>query len=194
MSAAPRSSYSSAAIAFHWVIALLLVGNFIGGLWMGGLLDSPDPATKRLGFTVIQLHKSIGLTVLVLSLLRLLLRLTTDRPPLPDHMTATEQLLAKLTHWGFYAVMILVPFTGWVMVSASPLNFPTLWFGLFEWPHLPIATSKATSGAAGEAHEIIAYLGAGLFVLHVLAALKHHYFDRDDVLARMLPLVRRRPS
>jgi cytochrome b561 len=194
VSAAPRSSYSSAAIAFHWVIALLLVGNFIGGLWMGGLLDSPDPATKRLGFTVIQLHKSIGLTVLVLSLLRLLLRLTTDRPPLPDHMTATEQLLAKLTHWGFYAVMILVPFTGWVMVSASPLNFPTLWFGLFEWPHLPIATSKATSGAAGEAHEIIAYLGAGLFVLHVLAALKHHYFDRDDVLARMLPLVRRRPS
>jgi cytochrome b561 len=194
VSAAPRSSYSSAAIAFHWLIALLLVGNFIGGLWMGGLLDSPDPATKRLGFTVIQLHKSIGLTVLVLSLLRLLLRLTTDRPPLPDHMTATEQLLAKLTHWGFYAVMILVPFTGWVMVSASPLNFPTLWFGLFEWPHLPIATSKATSGAAGEAHEIIAYLGAGLFVLHVLAALKHHYFDRDDVLARMLPLVRRRPS
>jgi cytochrome b561 len=99
-----------------------------------------------------------------------------------------------LTHWGFYAIMILVPLTGWIMVSASTLGFPTMWFGLFEWPHLPIATSRETSGAAGEAHEIIAFIGAGLFVLHVGAALKHHWFDRDDVLARMLPLLKRRPA
>ncbi len=189
---AERSGYSRAAITFHWLIAALLIGNFAGGLLMGDLLDSADPAQKRLGFQVIQLHKSTGLTILVLSLMRLVLRLTTDRPALPGHMTPTERALAHLSHWGFYGVMILVPLTGWIMVSASPLGFPTIWFGLFEWPHLPIETSKAVSGSANEAHELLAYAGAGLLALHVAGALKHHYFDRDDVLARMLPFVRPR--
>lgn len=190
---AARSSYSRAAITLHWLIALLLIGNFLGGVFMGDLLaPSATPEQKQLGFKIIQFHKSMGLTILVLSLLRLATRLVSTPPPLPAHMTSTERLLAKATHWAFYAVMILVPLTGWVMVSASPLGFPTLWFGLFEWPHLPIETSKATSDAASEAHEIIAFAGAGLLLLHVAAALKHHYMDRDDVLARMLPMVRRR--
>lgn len=190
---AARSSYSRAAITLHWLIALLLIGNFLGGVFMGDLLaPSATPEQKQLGFKIIQFHKSMGLTILVLSLLRLATRLVSSPPPLPAHMTLTERLLAKATHWAFYAVMILVPLTGWVMVSASPLGFPTLWFGLFEWPHLPIETSKATSDAASEAHEIIAFAGAGLLLLHVAAALKHHYMDRDDVLARMLPMVRRR--
>lgn len=106
-------------------------------------------------------------------------------------MTPLERLLAKATHVGFYAVMILVPLTGWLMVSASPLGFPTLFFGLFEWPHLPVATSAEISGAASEAHEVMAFIGAGLFVLHVGGALKHHFLDRDDVLARMLPFLRK---
>jgi cytochrome b561 len=190
-----RSSYSRAAITLHWLIALLLIGNFVGGVFMGDLLaPSATPEQKQLGFKIIQFHKSMGLTILLLSLLRLATRLVSGTPPLPGHMTGFERLLARATHWGFYAVMILVPLTGWIMVSASPLGFPTLYFGLFEWPHLPIETSKATSGAASEAHEIIAFAGAGLFVLHVAAALKHHYLDRDDVLARMMPLVRRRAS
>lgn len=190
---AARSSYSRAAITLHWLIALLLIGNFLGGVFMGDLLaPSATPEQKQLGFKIIQFHKSMGLTILALSLLRLATRLVSSPPPLPAHMTSTERLLAKATHWAFYAVMILVPLTGWVMVSASPLGFPTLWFGLFEWPHLPIETSKATSDAASEAHEIIAFAGAGLLLLHVAAALKHHYMDRDDVLARMLPMVRRR--
>lgn len=190
---AERSSYSRAAITLHWLIALLLIGNFVGGVFMGDLLaPSATPEQKQLGFKIIQFHKSMGLTILLLSLLRLATRLVSGTPPLPSHMTSVERLLARATHWGFYAVMILVPITGWVMVSASPLGFPTIWFGLFEWPHLPIETSKATSSAASEVHEIIAFAGAGLFLLHVAAALKHHYMDRDDVLTRMLPLVRRR--
>jgi cytochrome b561 len=190
MSAAP-SSYSRTAITLHWLIALLLIGNFVGGLLLEDLFNATDPATRKLGFTVVQLHKSFGLTILLLSLLRLGVRLVAGAPPLPDHMTPMERLLSKLTHWGFYAVMILVPLTGWLMVSASPLGFPTVWFGLFEWPNLPVGTSKALSGAAGEAHEIMAFLGAGLFVLHVAGALKHQYFDRDDVLSRMLPHLRK---
>ncbi len=195
MNAATRSSYSHAAIALHWLIALMLIGNFAGGLFMGDLL-APDTTSeqKKLGFQIVQLHKSSGLTILVLSLLRLGLRLGSGVPPYPSHMTPTERMLAKGTVWGFYAVMILVPLTGWVMVSASPLGFPTIWFGLFEWPHLPIGTSKDISGAASEVHEIIAFAGAGLLALHIAGALKHHFLDRDDVLARMLPLVRRRTS
>lgn len=190
---AERSSYSHAAIALHWLIALMLIGNFAGGLLMEGLL-APDatPEQKKLGFQIIQLHKSSGLTILVLSLVRLALRLVNGTPPYPGHMTQVERALAKTTVWAFYAVMILVPLSGWVMVSASPLGFPTIWFGLFEWPHLPIETSKATSSAASEVHEIIAFVGAGLLGLHIAGALKHHFLDRDDVLARMLPLVRRK--
>ena len=189
--AGARSAYSRTAIALHWLIALMIVGNFAGGLLMGDLLNSPDPADKQLGFTIVQLHKSMGLTILVLSLARLGVRLAAGAPPLPFHMTSTERLLARLTHWGFYAIMILVPLSGWAMVSASPLGFPTVWFGLFEWPHLPIETSRHLSGTASEVHEILAFAGAGLFVLHVAGALKHHFMDRDDVLARMLPFLRR---
>ncbi len=186
-----RSSYSRTAIALHWLIAVLIIGNFAGGLLMGDLLGSADPADKRLGFTIVQLHKSSGLTILVLSLFRLGLRLAAGAPALPAHMTSTERALAKLTHWGFYAIMILVPLSGWVMVSTSPLGFPTLWFGLFEWPHLPLAMNKELSGSASEVHEIMAFAGAGLFVLHVAGALKHHFMDRDDVLSRMIPFLRR---
>lgn len=192
--ASARSGYSLTAIGLHWLIALLIVGNFAGGLLMVDLLNSDNPADKRLGFTIIQLHKSSGLTILTLSLLRLGVRLSAGTPPLPDHLTSTERVLARLTHWGFYAIMILVPLSGWVMVSTSPLGLPTLWFGLFEWPHLPLGMSKETSGAASEAHEIMAFIGAGLFVLHVGGALKHHFLDRDDVLTRMLPFLRRRPA
>ncbi len=192
--AVDRSPYSRMAITLHWVIALLLIGNLVGGLLLDSFLDSSDPAMKKLGFQIIQLHKSFGLTVLLLTLLRLGIRVGSGFPPLPSHMTGLERLLARLTHYGFYALLLLIPFSGWVMVSASPLGFPTSWFGLFEWPHLPIATSKETSGAASEVHEILAWLAIGLIALHVAGALKHHFFDRDDVLARMIPALRRRSA
>ena len=187
-----RSSYSAAAITLHWLIALMIIGNFVGGLLMEDLLGpGSSPEQKQLGFTIVQLHKSFGLTVLVLSLLRLALRLSVGVPPLPSHMTPLERLLARITHVGFYAVMILLPLSGWVMVSASPIGIPTIWFGLFEWPHLPVGTSREISGSASEAHELLAWFGVLLFFLHVGGALKHHFLDRDDVLARMLPFLRR---
>ncbi|WP_199553837.1 cytochrome b [Sandaracinobacteroides hominis] len=186
-----RSSYSRIAITLHWLIALLLIGNFLGGLLLDDLFNSPDAGTRRLGFTVVQLHKSIGLTVLTLTLLRLAVRLVSPPPPLPAHMTRIERLLSRVTHGTFYALMILIPLSGWAMVSASPLGFPTMWFGLFEWPHLPITPGKQGADAASEAHEILAFSAAALVVLHVAAALKHHFWDRDDVLARMLPLIRK---
>ncbi len=189
--AGERSSYSRAAIALHWLIALLILANLAGGLWADTLLQSDDPAQRRLGFEIIQVHKSIGLTVLVLTLVRIAVRLANPPPPLPAHMTRTERTLARISHGGFYLLMLALPLSGWWMVSASPLGLPTFWFGLFEWPHLPVPSGRGPAEAAGSVHEVLGWMMAGLLVLHVLAALKHHWMDRDDVLARMLPFLKR---
>jgi cytochrome b561 len=188
------SHYSRAAIALHWIMAVLILGNLVGGLFLETLFNSDDPAMRDLGFQLVQLHKSSGLTVLVLALARLALRVREGFPPLPAHMTVTERRLARLTHIGFYVLMIGLPMTGWLMSSASPLGFPTFWFGLFEWPNLPVPTSDALSKAFGNAHEVMAFTAIALLVLHVAGALKHHFLDRDDVLARMIPVLRPRQS
>ncbi|MFQ3595054.1 MAG: cytochrome b [Sphingomonadaceae bacterium] len=185
-------AYSGLSITLHWLIALLIVGNLAGGFFASGLLESEVATDRQLGFRLIQLHKSFGLTVLVLSLARLLLRIVEGFPPLPAHMTRTERVLAKLTHGGFYALMIGIPVAGWVMVSASPIGLPTFWFGLFAWPHLPVATSADLAERASGVHEALAIGAIVLLVLHVGAALKHHFLDRDEVLARMLPFLRQR--
>ncbi len=185
-----RSRYSTVAIGFHWLIALMIIGNLIGGLTMDYWLDNPDPAMKQIGFQIIQIHKSIGLTVLALSLLRLGWRLAHPVPAMPSHMTGTERLLARVTHWGFYALMLLLPLSGWAMASTGKLIFPILYFGTFEVPHLPL--DKSLGGLFRESHEILGYVAIATIVLHVAAAMKHHYLDRDDVLARMLPLVKPR--
>lgn len=189
---AARSRYSHVAITLHWLIALLIIGNLAGGLAVGGFLDSPDPAMKRTGFAIIQLHKSIGLTVLLLSVLRLAWRLVNPAPPLPSHMTPLETLLARLSHWGFYALILLLPLSGWALISASEIRYPTYFFGLFEVPFLPLAQGREAGHQLHEVHELLAFGMIALIGLHVLAALKHHYLDRDEVLARMAPWIRAR--
>ncbi len=186
--------YSSVAIALHWLIALAILLQLASGLWMVGALAEKD--TQMLAFQVYQWHKSLGLTVLILSLLRLFWRLSHRAPPLPDGMTRWERIAAKGTHHLFYFLMILLPLTGWVVVSASSLGLPTLYWGLFQWPHLPLfgleaGTKAVLERAVGEVHEFLAYATIALLVLHVGAALKHHLVDRDDVLSRMLPFLRR---
>lgn len=181
-----RRRYSGVAIALHWVIALMIIGNLTVGL----LFDTLEAWDKPLYFSAVQLHKSSGLTILALSLARLGWRLANPPPPLPDHMTRLEHRLAKATHWGFYALMLALPLTGWLMSSASPLNFPILWFGLFEVPKLPIAQSAETAGVLHDRHELLAWVAIGVLALHVAGALKHHFLDRDEVLARMLPPIK----
>lgn len=188
---ASRSQYSRAAIWLHWLMALLLVGNFAGGLLLEGFVESADAAKRATGERLLLLHMSSGLLILVLTFVRLALRLGQGVPTLPDHMTATERWLARAIHVGFYALMLLVPLAGWLMVSAGGEMATIRWFGLLDWPLLPVGPSKAVAGAAYEAHELLAFAGAGLLALHVAGALKHHFLDRDEVLARMLPFLRR---
>lgn len=180
---AARSRYSSVAIGFHWAIAVLLIVNLAGGL----LFDVVEDADKSMFFTLVQLHKSTGITILALAVLRLAWRLMHPAPPLPDHMTPAERVLAKLSHGGFYVLMLALPLSGWAMTSTAKLKFPMFWYGLFEIPPLPAPTGWNYY----EFHEILGWTAMAMLVLHVAAALKHQYFDRDDIFARM-SLSRRR--
>ena len=196
MSPARQQTYTAVAIILHWAIAVSIMTLIIAGWWMSEAIHKPE--TKALAFKVYQLHKSLGLTVLVLSILRLAWRLANPPPPLPAGMTRFERTAAVLTHAAFYVLMLAIPLAGWAVVSASPLGLPTIVFGLFEWPHIPmladLADKKPAEHLFKTAHEVMAYGLAALLVLHVAAALKHHFVNRDEVLAHMLPFVRTRKS
>ncbi|MBL8641798.1 MAG: cytochrome b [Alphaproteobacteria bacterium] len=178
-------NYTKIAIILHWLIGLAIIAMIAMGLI---LEDIPDDYK----FMAYQLHKSIGLTILGLSFFRLFWRLTHRPPALPVNMKPWEIWAAKLTHIGFYVLMIGIPLSGWALVSAAPppYNFPIMWFGLFEWPHLPVTVDKELSHDFAEVHETLAYLTIILLGLHVGAALKHHFINKDNVLARMLPFLR----
>ena len=181
--------YGSVAMAFHWLIAALIVTNLGLGLWFGEFMTRHD----ALLYPVVQIHKSIGLTVLVLSLLRLGWRLINPVPPLPRGMSPIMRFLAHASHFGLYFLMIVIPLTGWLLVSASPLGNPTNYFWLFIWPNLPLFTGM-TREALHPIHElfstthvVLAWLSIAAVLLHVGAALYHHVIRRDDVLKRMVP-------
>ena len=193
-SATPR--YTAVASVLHWAIAAAIVLNLFVGWWMHQAID--DEATQGAAIAAFQLHKSVGLAVLVLSLLRLAWRLGHAPPPLPAAMRAWERAVARGVHWGFYALMVAVPLSGWLYVSTqwrddAPLNVPTLWFGLFEVPHLlglnelEAAARKAAAHQLEEAHEWLAWSMLALLGAHVAAALKHRWLDRDEVLSSMRP-------
>ncbi|HEU4967495.1 cytochrome b [Sphingomonas sp.] len=177
---ASRSRYSGGAIAFHWAIALLIAVNIALALITD---DWHGPARSA----AIQIHKATGITILVLSIARLLWRLAHRPPPLPAELRLWEAVAARAVHRLFYALMIVLPLSGWLMVSASANRKPLNWYGLFGLPYLPFEGDKAVRGFAHEAHEILGYTMMALIVLHVAAALKHHYSDRTRLLARMWP-------
>jgi cytochrome b561 len=207
MTGVSRSRYSSVAIVLHWTIGLAILLMIWVGWWMTESGSNPDPATAAAVFKAYQFHKSLGLAILVLTVLRLLWRLGHRPPPLPEAMSPLARGLAHATHGLLYLLMLAMPLSGWLYVSAGwnvaldvPFPVPTLWFGLFEWPHVPGIASMATAaraafaGTALEAHEWLAWGALVLIVIHAAAALKHHLIDRDDILARMLPLLRQRKS
>jgi cytochrome b561 len=183
--------YSTVAISLHWTIAAAIVTQLATGLWMVRAIRLPG--SQALAFHAYQWHKSLGLTILVLSLLRICWRLANPPPPLPATMTRIERRAAKTLHGLFYLLTLSTPLVGWGIVSASPLGLPTMVFGLFEWPHIAwlAGLGGGVEAAFKTAHRAMGYAFVGLLILHVAAALKHHLIDRDDVLARMLPLVRR---
>ena len=187
------SRYSTIAIVFHWAIAALIVGQLAGGFYMHELPErSPE------FFAMMQFHKSLGITILLLSFLRLGWRLTHRPPPLPATMPGWQRTAAQATHWLFYAAMIGVPVGGWLVVSSSPFaaSVPTYLWGVAPWPHLPffegVADRRELSHDLGELHELGAKAIIGLLGLHLAAVVKHTFFDRDGLLWRMVPLGRKK--
>ena len=135
------------------------------------------------GFALFQLHKSVGVTILLLTLARLAWRLT-HRPP-PAVEGGIQGFLAKAVHTLLYAFMLAAPLTGWIVVSTSRIQVPTLLFGVVPWPHLPI--SRAVHEIAEEGHELLAWVGIALVLLHVAGALRHQWLLKDGLLRRMAP-------
>lgn len=188
--------YSAVAIVLHWLIALGIIFMLMMGKWMVGAIH--DPATKAQAFATYQLHKSLGITILLLSLLRVVWRLT-HRPPPEPAMPRWQKVSASAVHGLFYLLILAIPLSGWALVSASPLGLPTILYGLVEWPHIGFLTTVAdrqgVTHQLEEAHELLGNLMILLVVIHVLAALKHQIVDRDGLIGRMLPLaiLRARP-
>ncbi|MDT8870812.1 cytochrome b [Komagataeibacter rhaeticus] len=174
------------AIGLHWLIAtgiLILIG-------MGLTMDHVSLDPMRM-FQLYQLHKSIGISVLLLVCLRVGWRLTHAVPALADDMPAAERRAAHLVHLVLYGLQIVLPLSGWAMVSASVLGIPTVLFGTVPWPDLPVFATlhdKAPVEAVLKGfHHWAAWTLAVLIVLHVAAVLRHALILRDSVPGRMLP-------
>lgn len=177
-----KNSYSRSAIALHWLLAALLAFQLGLGWRMEDMPRGPA------GFAAFQLHKSIGIAILLLTLARLGIRLARPRPPLMAD-SAWAKALAHDVHLAFYAVLILVPLSGWVLVSTAKVQLPTLLFGLVPWPHLPVP--HALHEPAEGMHGLLSLLGVGLFVAHVAGALRHQFVKDENILGRMMPWVGR---
>jgi len=172
--------FDATAIALHWAMAVAILGLLVLGFVMTQLKPgSPEQ------FSLYQLHKSVGMLVLALTVARLGWRLGHPPPPLPATMPAAERAVAHLGHLALYGLMLAMPLAGWAVVSTSPYNIPTVLFGLIGLPHLPLP--KDANAAAKLAHLTGAWIMVATLAGHVGAALRHHFILGDDVLRRMLP-------
>jgi cytochrome b561 len=170
--------YTAIAKLFHWGMALLIVGLMGLGFVMTDLQLSPDK------LQYYAWHKWAGVTVFVLVWLRLAWRLFHPAPAYPDSMSPALQRVAHAGHAVLYGLMIVIPVSGWLLSSAK--GVPTVWFGIWPLPDL-LEKDKALGHLLHEVHEALNIFLLLLLSGHVAAALKHHWFDRDDILKRMLP-------
>ena len=171
--------YTATAKILHWLMAVLIIGTFTLGLTM---IEIPGITPTKLKF--FNWHKWAGVTVLLLATLRLLWRLTHPAPPLPPAMPGWQKKIAELTHYLLYFCIFAVPLSGYFYSLAS--GFPVVYFGLVQLPVL-IEPNPELKEQLKTLHYIGNVTLSTLVILHVGAALQHHFIHRDDVLRRMLP-------
>ena len=175
--------YTPTAIALHGLAAVLILGNLAFGLYM---VDLPlSPAKLR----YYSWHKWVGVTVFLLSAVRLLWRLRHPAPPLPDTMPHWQRRAAAASHHLLYILFFAAPLSGWLFSSAA--GFPTVYLGVLQLPDL-VGKNRELADALKVLHRAVTWSLGGLALLHAAAAVKHHLVDRDDVLARMFPLIKPR--
>ncbi len=181
-----NARYSMTAMILHWLIALALIFQIA----LGWQFEALERGANLFG--LYQLHKSVGIAILVLSLVRLFLRYARPRPAaFADNIWAERA--ATFVHAAFYAVMIGGPLTGWMLVSTAKIDVPTLLFGIIPLPHLPIG--RPFHEPAEILHGLLAWVAIALLFLHVAGALRHQFFKQENILGRMIPwaLERRGP-
>ena len=174
--------YSTGAIALHWIMAVLVIGQILL-VWAGDLAGDNARLFR-------DAHKSNGMMLLVLTIVRIGWRLGHPAPRLPEGTPAWQVFAARATQILFYGLLLAMPLSGWIASSAAGRDVTV--YGFFDWPLLPISGGRETAIAVMDIHRAGAKLLYVLLVLHVGGALKHHFLDKDDVVRSMLP--RKRPS
>jgi cytochrome b561 len=171
--------YGVVTQVLHWTIVALIIVQYL----LANQADALPLGSAKIA--VLARHKSFGMTILFLALLRLGWRWLNPVPQTPATLPRWQQIAAKISHMGLYALLLVTPLLGWMMSSAR--NFPVSWFGLFTLPDL-VSPNRPLYDFMHEAHEVAAKLIFVLALVHAAAALKHHFIDRDNVLRRMLPV------
>ncbi|MEJ1159221.1 cytochrome b [Prosthecomicrobium sp. N25] len=176
MEAVESDRYRRPARVLHWLIAVLVIGNIIGGFVIANV-EGVD--------TIYNLHRSTGFLIMVLAILRLLYRLTNPPPPLPTHMPALQKFAAEVVHWALYGFMIVTPIVGWAASNAFGAQVSIYW--LFELPAI-VGKDEALFKSLIAAHQ---WLGIGFLLailVHIGGALFHTVVQKDGILARMWPV------
>ena len=184
----PVKRYNRTAMILHWLVAALILINVIYGLKAA----SADDAHVR---PLVDMHKSIGLTILGLVLLRIFWRLGHKPPPLPRSYSRFDRIAAHTAHAALYAVILLLPLSGYLHDSAwnGGATHPLILFGVLHFPRMPIiksfdpATKHYLHNLFGAVHVYIGYVLYGLVALHLIGVAKHHAIDHEAELSRMLP-------
>lgn len=182
--------YTATAKLLHWLIAAFIVVQVALGLYM-----TRGALGHQLKFELYQLHKSMGITVLMLMAVRVFWRFLATTPAWPGHMRQWKRRAARNTHIALYALLLMVPLSGWAMISAvySPFSFPTQLFNTIPWPHIPaienlsVGQKKTVEPYLKNVHAALGWVLLALVLLHVAAALRHALILKDGVMLRMVP-------
>lgn len=175
MGQSPQARYNSVARTLHWMIGVAILFNLFTGIF-GEAFEGVWQSMPA--------HKATGILIMLLSFVRLGWRTQWKTPDYPVDFNPRLRVFAAATHGLFYILMIVLPVTGWIFSSAG--KWPLSIYGLFEWPKLGLTKADPIVGISHEAHEILGYTFAALVVMHVSAALYHHFALRDPTLRRML--------
>jgi cytochrome b561 len=174
------TAWGSVSKALHWIIVVLIVNQWV-------IAERADDLTGLAKLKALGYHKSFGMTILMLAVIRLVWRLSNPVPDLTAETRPWERVLAKISHVLLYALIFAMPITGWLMSSAK--TYSVSWFNLFAFPNL-VGKNERIYELTHELHEVLFNVLVAVAVLHALGALKHHFIDRNDVLKRMLPFVK----
>ena len=166
----------------HWLIVVLIITQVI----LANIAEDLPLGMKKLKW--FARHKSVGITILGLAVIRLLWRWANPTPALPTTLKPYERVLAAVTHFGLYLLLFAMPLTGWMMTSAR--GFPASWFGFFQLPDF-VPKNDTLYKTMKETHDTLALALYAIVFLHVAGALKHHFVLKDDVLRRMLPFTKK---